>query len=484
MKKWMVLLVVFATALLPVASVIAKGSGGNLYDLTNHHADEGVAINSQNVNQLRPAWHINTTELVSHAPLVQNGVVYFADWGGDVYAAKAGSGKIIWQKHLEDPNTQWAWHGFAGTGALVDGMLLEASVEGNAFAIDVKTGDVIWETQFTDQPTAGNLGALLTYSGLVYIGIQSVDEALAAANPGYVPSARGGVVALDLKTGEEVWKFYTVPEYANGAAVWSSFALNPALDALFFTTGNNYTPPATDMSDSIVSVNAHTGDLLWYTQLTEGDVWIPPQPLGPDWDFGAGAQLFSAMIDGQERQLVGAGQKSGEYIVLDQETGEMVWHTQVGLGGVGGGMRGEASISHSTIFAWSNNNWNDVPAPDPATQPINVKAMNPADGSVIWADESVQPAMGTSAGFLAKDVYFVGSLDGTINAYGASDGKVLWSAQTPSSVSSSLNVVGNTLYVGVGVPGVFGGDPADPNGLYTFSIGHLGDKGNAKGGDH
>jgi polyvinyl alcohol dehydrogenase (cytochrome) len=478
MKGFLIsLFVVLSLALFPLASAVAQGSGTTQlpgFSLRDTHANQGVDLNSKNVDRLRPAWHISTSEPVTHTPLVDadTGIVYFADWGGNVYAAHAGNGKLIWQKHLEDPNEQWAWHGFAGGGTLVDGMLIEASVEGKAFALDATTGDIIWETQYTDQPYSGNFGQNLAYDGLVYISMQSVDEPLAAANPDFVPTDRGGVGALDIQTGAKVWEFFTVPEGANGAAVWSDFAVDPQLDALFFTTGNNYTEPATEMSDAIISVNAHTGELNWYTQLTEGDVWIPPQPIGPDYDFGAGAQLFSAVINGQERQLVGAGQKSGEFVVLDRETGAMVWHTQVGVGGVGGGMRGESSLSSDAIFAWSNNNWTDLMPPDPSTRPINVKALNPSDGSVIWAQENVQPAMGGSAGFLANGVYFVGSVGGTINAYRASDGAILWTGHAPGSVASPLNVSGNILFAGLGVPAAFGGNPT--SGLYTYSIGHQG----------
>ena len=80
---------------------------------------------------------------------------------------------------------------------------------------------------------------------------------------------------------------------------------------LYFGTGNNYTPPSSPLSDSLVAVDAKTGELKWAQQATAHDIWTPTNPLGPDYDFGAAPQLFEAMIDGEQRPLVGIGQKSG-----------------------------------------------------------------------------------------------------------------------------------------------------------------------------
>jgi polyvinyl alcohol dehydrogenase (cytochrome) len=215
-------------------------------------------------------------------------------------------------------------------------MLFEASTEGNAFALDEVTGDVKWQSHFAANPAGGSISQLLYNNGLIYIGLSSVEEAL-STQPGYTPSFTGSVMALDANTGKTVWERPLVQAPANGVGVWSSCALDPALNALFFATGNNYTGDPSPTSDAMISVNAKTGDLLWTKQILNNDLWVPGHPIGPDWDFSGGAQLFTANVNGQTRQLVGAGSKSGIYWAFDRHTGDIVWATGNSNGGVPGG---------------------------------------------------------------------------------------------------------------------------------------------------
>lgn len=255
----------------------------------------------------------------------------------------------------------------------------------------------------------------------------------------------------------------------NGVAVWSSFAVDPAMDALFFATGNSYTGEPTELSDAVIAVDAKTGETIWANQVTSQDVWTPADPIGPDVDFGSGPQLFEATIDGELRQLVGAGQKTGQYMAFDRLTGEMLWLTNVGLAGIGGGIRGEAGIGEDRIVVWSNNSWDDVgPGAGPTEFPIDVEALDPATGERLWSNPQSQPAVGWAGGYLSGDVFFVGSLDGTIKAYDTDDGNVLTMLRAPGAVSSALLVEGDTLYVGIGVPPAFGGG-FRTNGMVAFS---------------
>ncbi len=436
-----------------------------LYDRLNQHTNQQAAITSENVGQLQQAWKIDTEEEVSHAPLVQDGRVYFADWGGNVYAADANTGEVVWETKAQDKVMEmWPWYGFAGTGALGNGMLFEASVEGNAFALNQETGEVLWQVKIADQPQAGSISKLLYHDGLLYIGISSVEELLDKQKEGFEPNFQGKVLALDAETGERVWERQLVESPQTGAAVWSSFALDPDMNALFFTTSNNYTQPASETSDAMIAVGAKTGEILWVAQTTENDVWTTENQLGPDYAYGAGAQLF----DAGGRQLVGAGQKSGFFHVFDRKTGERVWSTFVGYGATGGGIHAESAIGEDAVYVWSNNAY--VYGMPPEKFPLSIAKLDLATGDYIWVKDKVQPAAIPAAGFLANDVYFVGSLDGTIKAYGAADGETLWSGKAPAAVASPLNVIGDTLFMGVGVPKMFGGT-AKTNGMMAFSLG-------------
>lgn len=434
--------------------------------LYNQHATKESTINSGNVKGMSLNWKYNTEAPVSHAPILDETGLYFGDWGGTIYKVDANTGALIWKNKVEEPITKWPWHGFAGIGTLGGGKLFEASVEGKAFALDPASGTVLWETDFAEDKQAGNLGQVMYHNGMVYIGLQSVEEPLTEMNKDYKPHFQGKVMALDANTGKKIWERNLVEAPHNGVAMWTSFALDPELNMLYFTTGNNYTGEATEMSDAMVAVDAGTGKVKWFNQVTSHDVWTPANPVGLDYDFGGGAQLFVAKVNGKDRKLVGAGQKSGIFYVFDAITGKKVWSTPVGYGGVDGGMHGEASIGEGTIFAWSNNSYNHNQAP--SQHPISVKALDAATGEQKWVKEKAQPAA-IIPGYLANDVYFVGSLDGTLQAYKADNGEQLLSLKNPSPIISYLRVKGNSLYFGGGKPGILGPGQVE-NAMYAYSV--------------
>jgi outer membrane protein assembly factor BamB len=165
------------------------------------------------------------------------------------------------------------------------------------------------------------------------------------------------------------------------------------------------------------------------------------------------------------------------FYVLDRRSGDVVWQAQVGKGGVGGGMRGEASIGKDRIFAWSNNEWNELlpPKPPPAEDyPITIKALDLTSGREVWAKPGAQPAIGWGSGALASETYFVGSLDGRVRGYRATDGERLWTSPQLASIGSSLVVSGNALIFGTGVIPDFGDKNAPQGkgvtGVFAFTV--------------
>lgn len=445
----------------------SRKPGPDLKGLYNHHSSIESPINTSNVEQLKPAWTVATGENVSHTPLVDGDRIYFADWGGTVYAVNGPDGEIVWQQQVADSvKRKWPWHGFAGTGAMSKELLFEASVEGMAYGIDKQSGKVVWETDIAQDEHAGSLARMLYYDGLVYVGLQSVEELLSAMVRDFEVNFRGKVMALDADDGRVVWERWLVEKPGTGVPVWSSFALDPALNTLYFTTGNNYTGEATPLSDALIAVNAKTGAIRWHRQVTMHDVWTMADPKGPDYDFGAGPQLFEALIKGKRRKLVGAGQKSGVFYVWDRVSGERMWTVTVGHGQVGGGIHGEASIMPDRILLWGNNGF---PYSNPEQHPMDIAAVDPATGKYLWVNPRAQPAVELSAGYAANDVYFVGSLDGQVRAYDTKNGERIWTSDEHSSVASSLWVDGDTVMWGTGVPKRFGGN-GDPGALVAYRV--------------
>ncbi len=451
MKKssYLSLLVFLVFSMSLMTTLFAAGSN----ELKNQNADILSTINSGNFGNSKVLWTAQSKYLITHKPLVDQGIVYYADWGGTVYAADAITGKILWENKIQSVDSKGAWYGFSGTGVLGDDMLFEASAEGMLYAIAKTDGQVKWKAKFTDQPVSGNTGALLYFNGMVYVPVCSMDEGMDQQKD-FVTDFQGRVEAYDAKTGKNIWEFKTVTGKENGVAVWSGFALDEESKTLYFDTGNNYTGAATDMSDAIVAVDALTGKLKWMKQCLKNDVWTMAQPKGPDYDFGAAPQLFEAKIAGKEVKLIAAGQKNGTLWVLDRTTGKDVWSAQLGLGATGGGFLASSSIDKNGICAWANNAYKYA---DAEKHLMDIAKFDLGTGKVLWKMKEIQPAWMTQSGFVAGDVYFVGSTDGIIRGYNTKTGESVWKSEKMNSISTSIVVNGGNLYFGTGLPKMFGG---------------------------
>ena len=410
--------------------------------LGNQHANLQTQISSANVATMKPAWFVPTSGLVSSTPLVWQSSVIFSDWSGRVWRVNTATGKVLWKVRLESPDVAWPWYGFAGTGVIAGDTLVEASVEGQAWGLSAATGKLLWTVRLTSDGYAGNLSDLLYDGSRVYLGMSSVDEPLHMADHTFVMDSCGSVIALDPATGRQLWQTSITQAPDSGGAVWSSLAVDPSLGLLFCDTGNNYTLPATDLTDAVLALHTDTGAVAWHEQVTSGDAW---PAAGPDDDFGAGPQLFTAISGGSTAQLVGAMQKQGVYWVFDEATGAPVWHATIGTGFKDSD--GEASVGAGRIFAWADSR-------SSTSQPVRatVMALDAASGRRLWVRSRAQGRATAAAGFLSDNVYLVGDKSGHVQAYRASDGKTLWTGLTSNGLGavSSLWAQGTSLYVGVG----------------------------------
>jgi len=221
---------------------------------------------------------------------------------------------------------------------------------GNVYALNRHTGKEVWVQEAVDPHPLGSVSgnALLVVENMVIIGFASLEIG-AALLPQYdCCTHRGLVVALQAATGEELWRFETIPATAvsplpealapfkigpSGADIWGQPTYDWESHSVFIGTGQNLSPSSTGGtpgSDAIMALDADTGALKWATQLTSGDVWVTglpvPDAMGRflDQDIGDSPKVYR-LADG--RRVVGAGQKSGVYHVLDAHTGEVVAST-------------------------------------------------------------------------------------------------------------------------------------------------------------
>jgi polyvinyl alcohol dehydrogenase (cytochrome) len=341
------------------------------------------------------------------------------------------------------------------------------------------------------------------YNGVVYVGVASLEEAT-AANPAYqCCTFRGSLAAVNAATGSIIWQTYTVPDNGgmpggySGAGVWGSTpVVDAARNSVYITTGNNYTipqshqacidrggkdcNPANNRFDSVIALDISSGAVKWSAGAQDFDAFTTaclvqghpncPGRSGPDFDFGSGPNLFSVNDGGQTRQLLGAGQKSGIYWALDPGTGKVVWATQVGPGGLEGGIQWGSAVDGQRVY---------IAIANAGKKPWTLKngqtvvggfwsALDAATGRIVWQTADPTGSIDTGAGTVANGVVYFASADaaGTFRALGAADGRILWNfaSGTPNSYAGPA-VANGVVYWGAG--SVL---PAGVNRLYAFTV--------------
>jgi polyvinyl alcohol dehydrogenase (cytochrome) len=397
-------------------------------------------------------------------------------------------------------------------------------------AIDQETAAVKWVTLLDSHPAAAITSSAVLEGSRLYVGVSSLEEPFTAFVPSYTCcSFRGSEVAVDVATGKVVWKTYTITDalyYAGGVQdggsseagadagaspgatlsgyaggpVWSSTAVvDRKRQQLYVTSGNSYhvAPNNPDAGgaegnyvDAVLALDLANGAIKWGRSVPEGgqDVWTYATMSGADSDFGAGANLFTTTINGAAKDLVGAGQKSGVYWAFDPDTGATVWSTQVGPGGHIGGIHWGTATDGNRIYVGVNNATGAAfmlggKGPQAGHQSTTGAwgALDPATGDILW--QVVNPALpdkgiGTE-GFASVNgpvvavngVLFAGSMDlaGTMFAFDAATGDVLWSFKSGATVYGSPAVVGGVVYWGAGYPGRIGFGNSVKK-LYAFEV--------------
>ncbi len=302
-------------------------------------------INTSNVEGLGLAWSFDypTNRGMESTPLVSGGVIYSTSSWSMVYAHDAVTGELLWFYDPEVP-PQWAVHtccDVVNRGvALDDGRIVFGTLDGRLVSLDAATGKLRWEVQTTDKNLPYSItGAPRIVKGMAVIG-----------NGGGEFGVRGYVTAYDVDSGEQLWRFYTVPgnpddplespameeavktwgggpwwEIGGGGTVWDSMAYDAELNLLYLGVGNgspwNREIRSPDGGDnlylsSIVAVNPDDGSYVWHYQTTPGD----------SWDYTATQHMILAdlELDGAVRKVIMQAPKNGFFYVIDRETGEFI----------------------------------------------------------------------------------------------------------------------------------------------------------------
>jgi polyvinyl alcohol dehydrogenase (cytochrome) len=406
----------------------------------------GLTLDQVRRLKLKWAFGFEGDTIVYSLPSVIGNNVFVGSNSGRVHALDARTGCTHWMFQAGD--------GVRTAIVLSGKTLLFGDRSGSFYSLGAESGRLFWKKKLDEHPAARLTGAAVVNDGIAYVRIASTEETSARRQQYACCSFRGSVVALRVSDGAQLWKTYMIAEgarkagtAASGAEEWgpsgAGVSSAPTLDSkrglLYVTTGDNYSPPATNSSDAVVALELKTGRIVWSRQTVPGDVFNgrcqqKDECPGPDYDFGSSIILERI----GDRDFLLAGQKSGMVYALDPDNkGEIVWQVRVGKGGVNGGVQwGVASDGRLLYAATSDVVRRGAQGYDPK-QGGGLTALKIADGSKAWyaapptCDDKQGCSPAQSAALTAiPGVVFSGSLDGHLRAYSAEDGKVIWDFDT------------------------------------------------------
>ena len=436
----------------------ATGWGIN-HENTRYIPDEIAQIDRAGLEELELKWSFAYpyANRARSQPSFVGGSLIVGSQDGTVYALNAKSGCIRWtfraKAEVRTGMSISSWE--AGTTPDTPPMAYFADIFANTYGINAVTGELVWSTKVDGHPNATNTAQPAFYDGVVYQPVSSL-EVVPATEPEYeCCTFRGSLVALDGATGEIIWKTETIPEpleetgpnsagtmnYGpSGAPIWNSTTVDTKRRQLYNGTGENYSSPAQGSSDAIIAFSMDGGDIIWTRQTTEGDAWnvacVPFSPSkancpiedGPDVDFASPPLLIS---DG-ERDILVAGQKSGDVHGIDPDTGELLWSEKIGRGGTQGGIHfGLAAEGTKVYVPISDYDDGDVVVEDAVP---GMYALDAFTGALLWShrvedvcgDRHNCDAGASAVATAIKGHVIQGYMDGLLRIHDGETGDVVW----------------------------------------------------------
>jgi alcohol dehydrogenase (cytochrome c) len=350
--------------------------GGNRYTTLTQ-------IDKTTVTRLAPKWLFSIPDagLLQVTPVVVDGIMYVTAVN-QCFALDAGSGRQIW--HYKRPRTPKIAGGGANRGVGVAGdRVFMVTDQAHIIALNRFTGEVLWDAELDDwRKNYAASSAPLPAGNLVISGVSGGEH-----------GANGFVTAHDQETGKEVWRFWTVPKPGEpgsetwdgkdiehgGAPTWFTGSYDPALDLVYWPTGN----PAKEYNgddrkgdnlyaSSILALDRKTGKLVWYYQFTPHDLW--------DWDATQTSVLIDADWQGQPRKLMLHANRNGFFYVFDRRDGTL--------------LLAKRFVENLTWASGIGPDRRPVRLPNQEPSAAGTKVCPSQDGATNWFSPSFNPATG------------------------------------------------------------------------------------------
>jgi alcohol dehydrogenase (cytochrome c) len=287
-------------------------------------------INAENVVRLRASWvfHPGTSETLEATPLVVNGIMYVTS-ANDAFALDARTGRMVWRHQravssglLDDA----AAHHNRGVAVWRDVVYMETD-DAHLLCLEARSGNLLWDVAYADKAKHyGATSAPLVVKDEVIVGTSGGDSGV-----------RGFLAAYDALTGNLKWRLWTIPgpgEFGSaswpgdsylhgGGTTWMPGTYDPQLNTLYWTTSNaapdfaGDSRPGDDLYTAcVLALDPDTGALKWYFQFTPHDLY--------DYDATETPVLVDVEQDGRSRHLLVQANRNGFLYVLDRVDGKFV----------------------------------------------------------------------------------------------------------------------------------------------------------------
>jgi polyvinyl alcohol dehydrogenase (cytochrome) len=431
-------------------------------------------------------------------PTVVGGAVFMSSDNGFVYALDAETGCVHWSYEAQGQVRSGVTIGDAKGTPGVRYAAYFGDYRGNVYAVNAETGAQSWVKRVDSHEGAKITSALVIdpTGDRLLVPVASWEEIPAPEITYQCCTFQGSLVALDLKTGRQIWKTYTYPERPQplrknsagtqlwgpaGAAIWNPPTIDVRRRIIYVGTGNPYiVAPHATADDAIMAFDLQTGKRLWWTHMGPDDphpggcgrtpeerrINCPGYINGRD-DDASGAPVLATLPDG--RTIVIEGQESGRITAIDPDKrGDVLWVAQAGdelaasNNGFGGAFDGELYFK---------------PLPF-ADQTGALAAIRATTGERVWYTTVPRPAgcpelpagrgssdaqaqgchSGNWAGATAiPGAVFTGSRDGILRAYSSRDGKIIWEYRTNREYETVNGVAGKGGGIGGPGPTIVGG---------------------------
>ncbi len=298
-----------------------------------HRYSPLAQIDVKNVGGLRNEWvrQLGAADLyLESSPVVVNGIMFVTGSPHGVTALDAATGKPLWKFARPVPSDLPLCCGSTNRGVAILGhTVFVATLDAHLVALDARNGTVLWDRTIAE-PSQGYAmtGAPLVANDRVVIGVAGSEF-----------GARGFVAAHDPRTGDELWRFHTIPApgeaghdtwgtgdawRTGGAATWMTGSFDDGQDLVLWGVGNpsplfdGRTRPGDNLyANSVLALERATGKLRWHFQFTPHDVH--------DWDATQVPLIVDLpAADGGTLPALLTANRNGFFYSLDRRTGGFI----------------------------------------------------------------------------------------------------------------------------------------------------------------